>query len=278
MKKILLPCLLSFGIASAQNTPPPGQPFPGGQPAPGQPFPGGQPSEEPADHISVHGIVKSASPQKISVESESGTVEFAVDDYSEVILPPINFAELDQEDHKELKGAHVHIGLGTRPDGRKAIDHIHVDQDNDHEGHPPYAAAPGVPHHQPGPGGVPHTAAPGVPHHQPGHEGGPEAGLFGVIEQVAAGKIIVKTMQGSISELNIDDKSEIVFPPEKYLDLDAEDFQRMIGQKVHLAVGSRPNGQKAIDHIDVLLGEHDEPHHEGGHPPVPNGNAPFPQR
>ena len=85
-------------------------------------------------------------------------------------------------------------------------------------------------------------------------------------------------MQGSISELNIDDKSEIVFPPEKYLDLDAEDFQRMIGQKVHLAVGSRPNGQKAIDHIDVLLGEHDEPHHEGGHPPVPNGNAPFPQR
>ena len=58
---------------------------------------------------------------------------------------------------------------------------------------------------------------PGVPHHQPGHEGGPEAGLFGVIEQVAAGKIIVKTMQGSISELNIDDKSEIVFPPEKIL-------------------------------------------------------------
>ena len=97
-------------------------------------------------------------------------------------------------------------------------------------------------------------------------------------KQVAAGKIIVKTMQGSISELNIDDKSEIVFPPEKYLDLDAEDFQRMIGQKVHLAVGSRPNGQKAIDHIDVLLGEHDEPQHEGGHPPVPNGNAPFPQR
>ena len=314
MKKILLPCLLSFGIASAQNTPPPDQPFPGGQLAPAQPFSDGQPSEGPSDHISVHGIVKSASPQKISVENESGTVEFAVDDYSEVILPPMNFAELDQEDHKELNGARVHIGLGTRPDGRKAIDHIHVDQGNDHEGHPPHAAAPGVPHHQPGPGGVPHTAAPGVPHHQPGpggvphsaapgvphqqpgpggvphtaapgvphhqpgHEGGPEAGLFGVIEQVAAGKIIVKTMQGSISELNIDDKSEIVFPPEKYLDLDAGDFQRMIGQKVHLAVGSRPNGQKAIDHIDVLLGEHDEPQHEGGHPPVPNGNAPFPQR
>ena len=72
-------------------------------------------------------------------------------------------------------------------------------------------------------------------------------------------------------------KVKLCFLLKKYLDLDAEDFQRMIGQKVHLAVGSRPNGQKAI-HIDVLLGEHDEPQHEGGHPPVPNGNAPFPQR
>ena len=87
-EKILLPCLLSFNSFGTKY-PSSWPTIPRRSPAPGQPFPGGQPSEEPADHISVHGIVKSASPQKISVESESGTVEFAVDDYSEV-SPPIN--------------------------------------------------------------------------------------------------------------------------------------------------------------------------------------------
>ena len=30
--------------------------------------------------------------------------------------------------------------------------------------------------------------------------------------------------------------------------------------------------------IGDVATEHDEPHHEGGHLTVPNGNAPFPQR
>ena len=285
------------------------------------------------------------------LKNETGTLnEFAVDDYSEVILPPIKFIELDQEDHRELTGAKVHIGVGVRPNGIKTIDHIHVHMDDDHgpdhDQHAeaphhqpgpagaPHASAPGAPHHQPGPAGVPHASAPGAPihqpgpagvphasapgapipqpgpagvphasapgapHHQPGPAGVPPTGaphhpgghetppqgdtagesLFGTIERADAGKIIIKTEEGSLAELSADDYSEIMFPPEKYLDLDADDHQRMIGQRVNLAIGSRPNGQNAVDHIDILLEDHDEPHHDGPQAIDPNtGNAPLPR-
>ena len=435
MKKIILIGLSAFGIASAQNAVPPStfipgqqapgapaaQPgqFPGAAPAaqPGQ-FPGTAPAAQPgqfpgaapaadhgSDHMQVHGVVEAASPQKIIVKNETGTLnEFAVDDYSEVILPPIKFIELDQEDHRELTGARVHIGVGVRPNGIKTIDHIHVHMDDDHgpdhdqhaeaphhqpgpagaphasaPGAPihqpgpagaPHASAPGAPHHQPGPAGVPHASAPGAPIHQPGPAGVPHASapgapipqpgpagvpyasapgapipqpgpagvpyasapgapipqpgpagvpyasapgapipqpgpadvpptgaphhpgghetppqgdtagesLFGTIERADAGKIIIKTEEGSLAELSADDYSEIMFPPEKYLDLDADDHQRMIGQRVNLAIGSRPNGQNAVDHIDILLEDHDEPHHDGPQAIDPNtGNAPLPR-
>ena len=387
MKKIILIGLSAFGIASAQNAVPPstfipGQQVPGAPAAqPGQ-FPGTAPAAQPgqfpgaapaadhgSDHMQVHGVVEAASPQKIIVKNETGTLnEFAVDDYSEVILPPIKFIELDQEDHRELTGAKVHIGVGVRPNGIKTIDHIHVHMDDDHgpdhdqhaeaphhqpgpagvphasapgaphhqpgpagvphasapgapihqpgpagvphasaPGAPipqpgpagvPHASAPGAPHHQPGPAGVPHASAPGAPHHQPGPAGVPPTGaphhpgghetppqgdtagesLFGTIERADAGKVIIKTEEGSLAELSADDYSEIMFPPEKYLDLDADDHQRMIGQRVNLAIGSRPNGQNAVDHIDILLEDHDEPHHDGPQAIDPNtGNAPLPR-
>ena len=345
MKKIILIGLSAFGIASAQNAVPPStfipgqqvpgapaaQPgqFPGAAPAaqPGQ-FPGTAPAAQPgqfpgaapaadhgSDHMQVHGVVEAASPQKIIVKNETGTLnEFAVDDYSEVILPPIKFIELDQEDHRELTGAKVHIGVGVRPNGIKTIDHIHVHMDDDHgpehDQHAeaphhqpgpagvPHASAPGAPIPQPGPAGVPHASAPGAPHHQPGPAGVPPTGaphhpgghetppqgdtagesLFGTIERADAGKIIIKTEEGSLAELSADDYSEIMFPPEKYLDLDADDHQRMIGQRVNLAIGSRPNGQNAVDHIDILLEDHDEPHHDGPQAIDPNtGNAPLPR-
>ena len=315
MKKIILIGLSAFGIASAQNAVPPstfipGQQVPGAPAAqPGQ-FPGAAPAAQPgqypgtapaadhgSDHMQVHGVVEAASPQKIIVKNETGTLnEFAVDDYSEVILPPIKFIELDQEDHRELTGARVHIGVGVRPNGIKTIDHIHVHMDDDHgPDHNQHAEAP---HHQPGPAGAPHASAPGAPHPQPGPAGVPPTGaphhpgghetppqgdtagesLFGTIERADAGKIIIKTEEGSLAELSADDYSEIMFPPEKYLDLDADDHQRMIGQRVNLAIGSRPNGQNAVDHIDILLEDHDEPHHDGPQAIDPNtGNAPLPR-
>ena len=331
MKKIILIGLSAFGIASAQNAVPPstfipgqqapggpatqpGQPFPGGPAAqPGQPFPGG-PATQPGQpfpggpaaqpltaqehgHMEVHGVIESTSPQKVIVKNETGALnEFAVDDYSEVILPPINYLELDQEDHRELTGARVHIGVGIRPNGRKAIDHIHVHMEDDHgpehdehagvphasaPGGIPHTAAPGAPIHQTAPGGIPHTAAPGAPIHQTGHEADlPGEEIFGVIERADSGKIIIKTEAGTLAELSADDYSEIMFPPEKYLDLDREDHQRMIGQRVNLAIGSRPNGQNAVDHIDILPEDHDEPHHDGpDHAIDPaTGNAPLPPR
>ncbi|MDA8991791.1 hypothetical protein N9H45_09710, partial [Opitutales bacterium] len=104
--------------------------------------------------------------------------------------------------------------------------------------------------------------------------------IFGVIERADSGKIIIKTEAGTLAELSADDYSEIMFPPEKYLDLDREDHQRMIGQRVNLAIGSRPNGQNAVDHIDILPEDHDEPHHDGpDHAIDPaTGNAPLPPR
>jgi hypothetical protein len=273
--------------------------------------------------MEVHGVIESASAQKIIVKNETGSLsEFAVDDYSEVVLPPLNYLELDQEDHRELTGTRVHVGLGTRPNGRKAIDHIHVHMEDDHgpehEAHAgiphtaapggiphtaapgapihqttpggiPHTAAPGAPIHQSAPGGIPHTAAPGAPihqsapgasFHQPGHEAdAPGEEIFGVIERADSDKIIIKTEAGTLAELSADDYSEIMFPPEKYMDLDQEDHQRMIGQKVNLAIGSRPNGQNAVDHIDILPEGHDEPNHDGPHAIDPStGNAPLPPR
>ena len=245
--KILVPLLTASSLAFAQ-------------------IPGPEPME-------VDGMIESVSKEMIVIENDGQNMDFPVSPQTMLSFSE-KYQELDMDDYARMTGKEVMIHVGTGPDGLGPIHHIDIIHEGDDHDHgqipgeePPYTGGPApLPGDEP-----PYTGDPApIPGGEPPYSDGPMPGdehadhveIHGRVVSATDGMVIISTPEGDDTFV-VDAGTDVNFPPENIMEIEASDFPHMTGHEAHLVI---VDGM--VGHMHIHAGEH------GGHDQDPDGFPP----